>query len=63
MTIDKRAIAEDLKRLDFSNSDNPKAWAWRLRAREAAGDRLTKAQRDMWRSALRVEMATAEAEV
>lgn len=30
----------------------PKAWAYRLKAREERGDRLTQAQRTMWRSAL-----------
>lgn len=33
-----------------------KGWAWRLKAREESGERLTKAQRDMWRAALRVEL-------
>jgi hypothetical protein len=32
-----------------------KAWAWRLKAREESGEKLSKAQRDMWRAALGVE--------
>lgn len=31
---------------------NPKAWAHRLRLREANGDKLTPAQRSMWRAAI-----------
>lgn len=31
----------------------PKAWAHKLRQREADGDELTEAQRAMWRAALR----------
>lgn len=40
---------------------DPKGWAKRLKAREEAGDRLTKAQREMWRTALAVETVGAEA--
>lgn len=36
---------------------SPTAWADRLRAREEAGERLTQAQRDMWRAALRRKTA------
>lgn len=32
-----------------------KDWAYRLQASERAGERLSKAQRDMWRAALRAE--------
>lgn len=32
---------------------DPRAWAHRLRRRELFGERLTDAQRAMWRSALR----------
>lgn len=32
---------------------NPKGWALALKAREEAGERLSVAQRDMWRAALR----------
>lgn len=35
-----------------NNKGDPKEWAQRLRQREQQLDRLTKAQRDMWRSAL-----------
>lgn len=34
-----------------------KAWAHALRLRELAGERLTAPQREMWRAALRVEVA------
>lgn len=34
----------------------PKAWAHALRAREAAGERLSVAQRDMWCAALQGEL-------
>ena len=37
----------------------PKDWAWRLKAREEEGATLSKAQRDMWREALRDELAAA----
>jgi hypothetical protein len=33
-------------------SIDPKAWAWKLREREAQGPGLTRAQREMWRTAL-----------
>lgn len=35
---------------------DPKQWAKSLKSREEAGEQLTRAQREMWRSALRVEM-------
>lgn len=38
------------------NYEGPKAWAWRIRAREMALDRLTPAQKTMWREALRGEL-------
>ncbi len=31
---------------------DPKAWAYRLKAREEAGERLSRVQREMWRAAL-----------
>lgn len=34
-----------------------KAWAWALKAREEAGERLTLAQQSAWRDALRPELA------
>lgn len=40
-------------------TEGPKAWAWRLKARDFAGDRLTKFQRDAWREALKGELADA----
>lgn len=36
-----------------------KAWAWRLRERELAGERLNEAQRQNWRAALRGDGAAA----
>jgi hypothetical protein len=40
-----------------SAGSDPKAWAYELRRRDRLGDRLTKAQRDMWRAALGAETA------
>ena len=40
-------------------SGDPKAWARKLKAREEQGDRLTAAQRSMWRTALESEEAPA----
>lgn len=34
----------------------PKAWAWKLRERESRGKGLTRAQREMWRTALKTEL-------
>lgn len=42
-------------------ANDPKAWAWRLKEREAQGPGLTLAQRQMWREALREELATGAA--
>lgn len=33
--------------------EDPKSWAYALKAREEAGERLSPPQRDMWRQALR----------
>jgi hypothetical protein len=59
MTVDRRAIAQKLKSLDFGQPQNPKAWAYALRERELHhggvllnGKRMTEAQRTMWRAAL-----------
>lgn len=41
---------------------DPKTWAWRLKAREEQGERLSKVQRDFWREALRAELATERTE-
>lgn len=40
-------------------SGDPKAWARKLKAREEQGDRLTAAQRSMWRTALESEAVAA----
>jgi hypothetical protein len=37
-----------------------KAWAWHLKRAEETGARLTMAQRDMWRAALRRELEAAQ---
>lgn len=36
---------------------DPKAWAWRLKAREESGDRIPPSHKAMWREALKVELA------
>lgn len=41
---------------------DPKAWAKALRTREERGERLTAAQRQMWREALKHQPALAEEE-
>lgn len=59
---DPERIAEALARMRASpEGKGGRDWAWRLRERELQGAKLSPAQREMWRSALRVEMATAEA--
>ena len=40
---------------------DPKAWAWALRKLEMECQRLTKAQCDMWRAALKAELIEREA--
>ena len=37
----------------MKNRPDPKAWAHKLRARENAGEELTRMQREAWRTALR----------
>ena len=60
---DPARVAEALARMRASpEGKGGRDWAWRLRERELQGAKLSPAQREMWRSALRVEMATAEAE-
>lgn len=39
---------------------SPKAWAWALKAREERGERITQAQRTMWRTALSASLGTTE---
>jgi hypothetical protein len=39
---------------------DPRAWAHRLKAREAAGEHLSITQRTMWRAALRASLDTTE---
>jgi hypothetical protein len=58
---DPARVASELSRMRAGiKAENPKAWAWRLRDRENAGERLTIAQRDMWRAALKSELDRAE---
>jgi hypothetical protein len=45
-------------REDLEKSTDPKAWAWRLRARELAGERLPIGEAAMWRGALAKELRT-----
>lgn len=52
-------MAAVAKAIGPKGDTDPKAWAWRLRKREHACDRLTPAQRAMWREALKVELAAA----
>ena len=59
--MSKERVMAELARIRASiKAENPKAWAWRLRDRENAGERLTIAQRDMWRAALKSELDRAE---
>lgn len=39
---------------------HPKAWAWRLKDREEAGERLSAVQRRFWREALQHELGGAQ---
>lgn len=57
----RRALAGLRQQLDAPR--DPKAWAWRLKAREEGGEQLTPAQREAWRAALHVELARAQREV
>ena len=50
---DPAVVARVLTAFKPAEDTDPRAWAWRLRGREESGDRLSKAQRDMWREALR----------
>ena len=47
-----RKLAPLRKSLAERGAVDPKAWAYRLRDREAAGDRLSSVQRRFWREAL-----------
>lgn len=42
---------------------NPKAWAWKFKAREEAGDKLNEYQRNAWRQALAAELRPSVDEV
>lgn len=58
-TAEKRAILERLRAVMAQQSKDPKNWAYRLRDREARGDRLTPFQREAWRNALRLPITEA----
>lgn len=48
----KLAIAQRLRDV-LAQPANPREWAYRLRDRENAGEKLTRAQRECWRAAIR----------
>lgn len=50
---DPQRVAAEVAKMRKVQESSPKAWAYRLKQREEEGDKLTQAQRDMWRSALR----------
>jgi hypothetical protein len=43
------------------HTEGSKAWAYALKAREEAGERLSSAQRGMWRTALRYGVTAGDA--
>lgn len=45
---------------DAQRDDGPKAWAWALKERESRGKGLTRAQREMWRTALASELQAGD---
>lgn len=51
-TADPERVAAAMTKMRATQEASPKAWAYRLQIRERNGERLTKAQRDMWRAAL-----------
>jgi hypothetical protein len=53
MSPDAAQAWERVKQAHAAN--DPKAWAWRLRARELSGERLSLVQRRFWREALGVQ--------
>jgi hypothetical protein len=53
--IARRAAALSAELKNRARPD-PKAWAWALRAREEAGERLNEHERRMWREALQWEL-------
>lgn len=55
-----RRAREAVGRIGAAGARDPKQWARDLRAREEAGERLTIAQRDSWRYALRSETAAVD---
>lgn len=54
---DPEVVAKALAAVKVEPHSTTREWAHRLREREQRGDRLTIAQRDMWRAALRVGSA------
>lgn len=60
---DKQEILGRLRGMvrGIGGSENPRAWAERLREREESGERLGDVQRHAWRDALRVDFVEADA--
>jgi hypothetical protein len=52
MQAEKIATLNALRDM-MKNRPDPKAWAHKLRARENAGEELTRMQREAWRTALK----------
>lgn len=52
----------EIRRIKSQPKGGPKAWAWKLRERELAGERLSQIQRENWRAALRGEVTIADDE-
>lgn len=57
---EKRDLLLSLRRIMQRPQGDPKDWAYRLKAREERGERLSPAQRSCWRAALRETHAGAE---
>lgn len=57
----RRAVLQRLRQTFADNAkQHPKAWAHRLKAREEAGEQLSRAQREAWRCALRISLPTGQ---
>ncbi len=58
---DPEKMREALAGLNFQRTQSgPKSWAWRLKAREEAGDRLGAYQRSAWRAAVAADLGAQE---
>lgn len=49
---EKLALLAKMRTLFTGPTPEPKAWAYALRARERTGEKLSTAQREMWRAAI-----------